>query len=237
MSDQPNLTDKPDPCDMKMSLFDFAWCETHDSHFPLGGKCEWDGVQSVSEHLQSKVDEQMVRAVRAEASGDAYKHDSEHLRQQLASPPPGWSTFGSHVDSDVPLQFWGESPAGDPIWERPEPASRPRVVCLCGSTRFFEAFQQANYDRTMAGEIVLSVGFYPHSTDKSGHGEGVGHDSIEKVALEELHKRKIDLADYVLVLNVSGYVGDSTRSEIEYARHTGKPIEWLVPDGAPDLQN
>ena len=55
--------------------------------------------------------------------------------------------------------------------------TRPPIVCLCGSTRFFDAFQQANYELTMRGEIVLSVGFYPHATSEHGHGEGVGHDS------------------------------------------------------------
>ena len=79
---------------------------------------------------------------------------------------------------------------------------QPIIVCLCGSTRFYEAFQKANYDETMAGRIVLSVGFYPHSAAATGHGEGVGHDSAEKIKLDELHKRKIDLCDEVLVLNV-----------------------------------
>jgi hypothetical protein len=106
------------------------------------------------------------------------------------------------------------------------PPDRPRIVCLCGSTRFYDAFQKANYDETMAGRIVLSVGFYPH-TPGANHGEGVGHDSAEKVALDELHKRKIDLADEVLVLNVGGYVGSSTKSEIDYAIEHKKPIRWL----------
>lgn len=104
---------------------------------------------------------------------------------------------------------------------------RPEIVCLCGSTRFYDAFQQANYDLTMQGRIVLSVGFYPHSKAEHGHGEGVGHDSDEKIALDELHKRKIDLADRVLVLNVGGYIGESTRSEIEYAERIGRPIDYL----------
>jgi hypothetical protein len=55
----------------------------------------------------------------------------------------------------------------------------------------------------------------------------VGHDSAEKIALDELHKRKIDLADEVLVLNVGGYIGDSTRSEIEYAKKEGKIVRYL----------
>jgi hypothetical protein len=105
---------------------------------------------------------------------------------------------------------------------------RPRIVCLCGSTRFYDEFQQANYEETMAGRIVLSVGFYPHAKATQGHGEGVGHDSSEKVALDELHKRKIDLADEVYVLNVDGYIGDSTRSEIDYAVAQGKLIRYLM---------
>jgi hypothetical protein len=106
----------------------------------------------------------------------------------------------------------------------------PRVVCLCGSTRFYEQFQQANYERTMAGEIVLSVGFYPHAKAEHGHGEGVGHDSAQKVALDELHKRKIDLSDYVLVVSdEAGYFGESTRSEIAYALANGKPVEFAEP--------
>lgn len=103
----------------------------------------------------------------------------------------------------------------------------PLIVVLCGSTRFYDAFQQANYELTMAGKIVLSVGFYPHATAEHGHGEGVGHDSDQKAALDELHLRKIDLADEVVVLNVGGYIGESTRREIEYATAHGKPVTYL----------
>jgi hypothetical protein len=108
--------------------------------------------------------------------------------------------------------------------------NRPKIVCLCGSARFYEEFQQANYDETMAGRIVLSVGFYPHSKVKMGHGEGVGHDSAEKVALDELHKCKIDLCDDIYVLNIGGYIGSSTRSEIEYAVAHGKPVRYWSRD-------
>ena len=106
---------------------------------------------------------------------------------------------------------------------------RPQIVCLCGSSRFYDEYQQANYDRTMAGEIVLSIGFYPHAKAEHGHGEGVGHDSTEKVALDELHKRKIDLADYVLVVSdETGYFGTSTLGEIIYANDRGKPVKFAV---------
>lgn len=112
---------------------------------------------------------------------------------------------------------------------------RPKITVLCGSTRFYDKFQEANYELTMLGHIVLSVGFYPHAVGEHGHGEGVGHDSAEKVELDELHKRKIDLADEVYVLNATtdeqwaGYIGESTRAEIVYAYRLGKPIKWLTP--------
>jgi hypothetical protein len=106
--------------------------------------------------------------------------------------------------------------------------TRPVLVCLCGSTRFYDAFQQAAYERTMAGEIVLTVGFYPHSPV---HGEGVGHDSEEKARLDELHKRKIDMLlpgrDYVLVVSdETGYFGHSTRGEIAHAEARGIAVQY-----------
>jgi hypothetical protein len=117
----------------------------------------------------------------------------------------------------------------------------PKIVVLCGSTRFYPHFQRANYEETMAGNIVLSVGFYrqyAESVERNRtefHGENIGCTADQKIALDELHKRKIDLADEVLVLNVGGYVGDSTRREIEYAQALGMPIRYLEPDRPPSL--
>lgn len=102
--------------------------------------------------------------------------------------------------------------------------SVPKIVCLCGSTRFRDEFTQANFEETMKGNIVLSVGFYAHSPVA---GEQVGCSEDEKVKLDELHKRKIDLCDEIFVLNVNGYVGSSTKSEIEYAIGHGKPVRYL----------
>jgi len=51
-----------------------------------------------------------------------------------------------------------------------------------------------------------------------------------KKNLDELHKRKIDISDEVLILNVGGYIGESTRSELEYAISKGKKIRWLETD-------
>jgi len=106
---------------------------------------------------------------------------------------------------------------------------KPEVVTLCGSTRFFHEFQRANFEQTMLGRIVLSVGFYAGSPEQMAfeHGEGVGITAEQKAALDELHKRKIDISDRVLVLNVGGYIGESTASEIAYARARGVPIDYL----------
>ena len=99
----------------------------------------------------------------------------------------------------------------------------PKIVCLCGSTRFKEEFQQANLEETLKGNIVLSIG----CNTKSDVGLGITEE--KKKELDELHKRKIDLADKVLVLNVGGYIGSSTKSEIEYATKHGKPVMYLEP--------
>jgi len=80
----------------------------------------------------------------------------------------------------------------------------------------------------MAGKIVLSVGFYPHSSIVA-HGESVSITLEQKVFLDELHKRKIDLSDEILVLNVGGYIGHSTRKEIMYAKEKGKEVCYLEP--------
>jgi len=100
--------------------------------------------------------------------------------------------------------------------------TKPTVVCLCGSTRFQEAYQQANREETLAGRIVLSVGFFVRSNDPV---EQVTDG--QKAMLDELHLRKIDLASEVLILNVGGYIGQSTRRELEYARSQGKRIRFL----------
>jgi hypothetical protein len=101
----------------------------------------------------------------------------------------------------------------------------PTIVCLCGSTRFGEAFQKAMLDKTLAGEIVLTVGCVTQS-DPELQASGIITDEV-KTKLDDLHKCKIDLADYIFVLNVGGYVGSSTRGEIQHARQTGKDVQWL----------
>jgi hypothetical protein len=101
-------------------------------------------------------------------------------------------------------------------------ADGPTIVCLCGSTKFKDAFTQANREETLAGKIVLSVGFFAHS------GDGPLSDT-EKAALDDLHLRKIDLASEALFLNVGGYIGSSTHRELAYAIFTNKKVRFLEP--------
>lgn len=103
-------------------------------------------------------------------------------------------------------------------------ADQPEIVCICGSTRFVEEMRAANRDLTFAGVIVVAPGVFRHAEDQLITDE-------QKTALDALHLRKIDLADWVLVVNPGGYIGESTSSEIAYARAAGKPISFTDPVG------
>ena len=103
-----------------------------------------------------------------------------------------------------------------------------KVITLGGSTRCKDAFMQAQKKLTLEGNIVISVGLFGHAGD-SEVWEGMSEDTLTKtkIMLDDMHKRKIDMADEIFVINVGGYIGSSTRSEIEYAHTTGKPVRYL----------
>ena len=103
-----------------------------------------------------------------------------------------------------------------------------KVITLCGSTRFKEAFMEAQKRLTLEGNIVISVGLFGHSGDNEVW-EGMSEDTLTKtkMMLDDMHKRKIDMADEIYVINVGGYIGDSTKSEIEYAIGNGKKVNYL----------
>ncbi|MEI3845579.1 hypothetical protein V6R91_24405 [Microbacterium sp. CCNWLW41] len=102
---------------------------------------------------------------------------------------------------------------------------RPEIVCICGSARFATEMREANRELTFAGIIVLAP------------GEANGPVTpLQKAVLDALHLRKIDLADRVLVVNPGGYVGDSTRREIAYARAQGKAVSFTLPEDQPTYE-
>ena len=96
-----------------------------------------------------------------------------------------------------------------------------KVITLCGSTRFKEQFLATQKRLTQEGHIVISVGLFGHSGDEEVWTEGT------KEMLDDMHKRKSDMADSIYVINVGGYIGQSTRSEIEYAKKNGKEVQYL----------
>lgn len=102
------------------------------------------------------------------------------------------------------------------------------IITLCGSTRFKDEFMEAQKRLTLEGNIVISVGLFGHSGD-SEVWENMDEGTLTKTKemLDDMHKRKIDMADEIYVINVGGYIGSSTRSEIEYAIATGKPVRYL----------
>ncbi len=105
-----------------------------------------------------------------------------------------------------------------------------KVVTLCGSTRFREAFMEAQKRLTLEGCIVISVGLFGHSGDSEvWENTDEGTLTRTKEMLDDMHKRKIDMADEIYVINVGGYIGSSTRSEIEYAAAQGKAVNYLEP--------
>lgn len=96
-----------------------------------------------------------------------------------------------------------------------------KVITLCGSTRFNDAFMETQKRLTLEGNNVISVGLFGHSGDDEVWTEDI------KEMLDDMHKRKIDIADEIYVINVGGYLSSSTRSEIEYAIATGKAVYYL----------
>ena len=111
------------------------------------------------------------------------------------------------------------------------------TITLCGSTRFPDAFELANMHLSLMGHVVISVGMHGHTDQPRGAKflTSDGDESTrEKQALDRLHFQKIAQSDEIFVINVGGYVGSSTRREIEFARQHDKGVRWMFPDAIPD---
>ena len=103
-----------------------------------------------------------------------------------------------------------------------------KVITLCGSTRFKNEFMEAQKDLTLKGNIVISVGLFGHSGDNEVWEQmDEGTLTKTKEMLDDMHKRKIDMSDEIFVINVGGYIGESTKSEIEYAKKHNKKANYL----------
>lgn len=102
-----------------------------------------------------------------------------------------------------------------------------KVVTLCGSTRFRDEFFEVQKKLTLDRCIVISVGLFGHSGDSEvWEGMDEGTRTRTKEMLDDMHKRKIDMADEIFVINPGEYIGESTRSEIEYAKAKGMQVRY-----------
>lgn len=107
---------------------------------------------------------------------------------------------------------------------------KPKIICICGSTKFADTHAVMRWEFEKDGKaICLMINYLPNwyakeiGLDKDHFGEQFGNKEI----LDELHLRKIDLSDEIFVINEGGYIGESTRMEIEYAKKQGKPIKYF----------
>ena len=97
------------------------------------------------------------------------------------------------------------------------------IITLCGSTRFKKAFQEWNARLTLQNNIILSVAMWRHSDQFEPTPE-------QKLHLDQIHFEKIELSDEIFVLDVGGYIGKSTRNEINHAKRLGKRVRYLTED-------
>jgi len=97
------------------------------------------------------------------------------------------------------------------------------VITLCGSTKFKPQFREAEAALTLQGHIVLSVGFFEQS-------DGIEITGAQERMLKELHFHKIDMSEAIFVIDVNGYIGESTRAEIDYANKHGKQVRYYSKD-------
>lgn len=109
----------------------------------------------------------------------------------------------------------------------PPEAVRPRVITLCGSTRFKAEFERIAAQLTSDGVVVLGPAVFAHSVPE--HAAILRNNPGTKEVLDTLHFRKIDMSDAIVVVNVNDYVGESTQREIDYAMATQKSIYWQYP--------
>jgi hypothetical protein len=104
------------------------------------------------------------------------------------------------------------------------------IITLCGSAKFEAEWVQWNKDLTLAGHIVLGLSVYP-----SQMGDNKDWYSPEqKIMLDIMHRRKIDISDAIVVLNKGGYVGESTTAEIRWAEIHGKDVFRIQAYGGLD---
>lgn len=106
---------------------------------------------------------------------------------------------------------------------------RPEVVCVVGSTRFVDEHAVQRWEMEKKGIITLGINLLPASRGFGPDHQADAEGPAVKEMLDAISLSKVALADRVFVVNCGGYIGDSTRAEIEYANKLGKPVSYLEP--------
>ena len=104
---------------------------------------------------------------------------------------------------------------------------RPKIICLCGSSRFITSFAVLAWEFEKEGAITLGLHLLPNSYSIDNIPNHLAEHENVASKMDALHLRKIDISDLVFIVNVNGYIGKSTANEIRYAENLGKPIEYL----------
>ena len=170
----------------------------NDFEEPGNNYFKWEVIHLIEKAMQHKDD-----GVKAYARKLAHKYNKD----------------GQDKYADCILSAIGEKEI--PMATMDENTARMTVITLCGSTRFKEQFLEQQKRLTLEGNIVISVGLFGHSGDEEVWKPGM------KEMLDKMHFQKIDMADEIFIINVGGYIGESTKREIAYAESKGKVINYL----------
>ena len=116
-------------------------------------------------------------------------------------------------------------------------SEKPRIITLCGSSRFCAEMAVLAWEFEKGGAIALGLHLLPMDyckekgmvPDEHGNIHHIGEQEGVEDAMDALHFKKIEMADLVFVVNVSGYIGSSTAREIAYAERLGKKVAYLEP--------
>jgi len=199
-------------------------------------------LRSLMLAANAKILRNRFKSVLGKWHPSAYSHWGQHTERTWSTAPIPW-LCRKLAEEFIELVVEGLNPTGDQFKTLDEAgdvaamammlADRkrvfdvlpPTIVTLCGSTRFKDEFENARYEETMAGNIVLTVGFFHHVDTVPGVRPQLTPG--EKVRLDVLHKRKIDISDEILVINPGDYIGESTAGEILHARSLCLPIRYM----------
>ncbi len=166
-------------------------------------------------------------AMRILADGSKSTAPSDHDAKVKTVPPLVTGKTGGQVMS-------GGVVSDDSAMARYMVADKPKIITLCGSTRFTGEMLREAWRLTIAGNIVIHWNIL-EGKEAFSHGAEREGGNVKEI-IDALYLHKVAMADEVRVINVDGYVGESTTSEVRHGLKLGKHITWLEPDKAkPEL--